>query len=566
MLEAAFRFKDVAHVFFVQATDKESLEHSLLEIAGSIGHDLLSIRYPKADLATIWRSYGPEERIRAFKAWLSHPVNQPNLFVVDDLGGSEDEALIKDALPRGARLILYSTRNPSLLGCLERESQQYLVSDMDIGEIVPLMLTILRRSGVSDADISGSELEAVANVVGGHPLAACRAVMYILNVLSQNANKSPASVFVTLFSGADWEARLQFLRYKPRIGLSLMDTFTISLERMRGHRKETEKFLEFLAFVSGSDRSLDFRMFLGVRRPWLEEMMSCLKDYELLAKGLTGRSQYLAELESVSIGVRPHPSKPLQIHPLWRECIQQRVGMRGRVRWLRQIFVISHGSWAREEEESVAILRPFIYNALSIARRFGIPCDDLVDSPDLKGWLDCFNEDRDGPLVNMACERSSPSPSQKSNVPNISGQQELGTLERSSEARQKALESMIYLKGSCQQILDALKSSNLPDPTDGSPFLLQLVTQLNSLKSLEENYEGQLKGEYGTPAADLHCVVYDILIEIAPFFRVRNPLLDIRLRDRKEKWATDRQEIFKRRKPRRLSSVGSADGVSFGIF
>jgi len=87
-------------------------DHALLEIATSIEHNLLSTRFPHSDLTAIWRDYQPQERIQAFKMWLGHHINQPKLFIVDDLDGFKDESLIQAALPREAEVIIYSTRDP----------------------------------------------------------------------------------------------------------------------------------------------------------------------------------------------------------------------------------------------------------------------------------------------------------------------------------------------------------------------------------------------------------------------------------------------------------------------
>ena len=132
----------MSNVFFIQARDLEGLKSGFLDIATSIGHDLLSIPFPHR------RSYGPSERGRAFKTWLGHSSNQASLFIVDDLDGLKDESLIKAALPREAQYILHSTRDPSHIGSLEQDSQTCYVPTMRDDEIVSLMTTTMRRSGV----------------------------------------------------------------------------------------------------------------------------------------------------------------------------------------------------------------------------------------------------------------------------------------------------------------------------------------------------------------------------------------------------------------------------------
>lgn len=216
---------------------------------------------------------------------------------------------------------------------------------MNVDEVATLMTTIIRKSGhiFRHALTCEGELESIAGMVDGHALGACRAIGYILHVLTQTDDR-PAGKFLDMFNGSDWEARSRFLQYRPTIGRSIMETFVISLDRIRQHKEDALRLLNLLGFLNSKDRSLDFRDFLRPRRPWLTELQSKLPDYDLFAKGLVGQGECLSELENVSLGVRPDVSSPLHIHPLWLECIQQRVGLESRVRWIRQILIICHGS------------------------------------------------------------------------------------------------------------------------------------------------------------------------------------------------------------------------------
>ena len=92
------------------------LEDALFNIALGARHDILSMRHPHTDLATIWRAMGKIERIAAIKTWLGDLRNQPTIFFVDDLDKLQDEEAIKVALPREAQ-------NYSLLQ--ERSQHQY---------------------------------------------------------------------------------------------------------------------------------------------------------------------------------------------------------------------------------------------------------------------------------------------------------------------------------------------------------------------------------------------------------------------------------------------------------
>ena len=384
MLEIALRFKATANIFFIHPHDVKSLESSFLELANDIGQDLLSSRYLSTDIAAIWRNFGPSQRIKTFKAWLAEPNNQPLLFIVDDLDSLTNEVAIRAALPREARIILCSTRDPSIIESLDRHFQEHRVSTMDVDEMASLMTMILKRSGTtfSDAQISETDLEAIANVVDGHALAACRAVSYIIHILSQITIDAPAKEFVAMFQGSGWKARGHFLRYRPRFGFSIMDTFVLSLERLRRHQVAAPRFLELLAFISSKDQSLDFRKFLRIERPWLDDLRTSLPDYEIFAAGLLEQGAYLTELENVSVGFRDALNTPMRLHPLWLECIRQRAEPDGRQRWLHQILLLCHWPSLREGTESYdeIVLRPFIVNAFQIAEDFQIDAREIVAS------------------------------------------------------------------------------------------------------------------------------------------------------------------------------------------
>ena len=535
----------MSNVFFIQARDLETLESAFLDIATSIGHDLLSIRFPHTDLAGIWRSYGPSERVRAFKTWLGHRSNQASLFIVDDLDGFKDETLIKAALPREAEYILYSTRDPSLIGSLERDSQTCYVPTMKDDEVASLMTTTMRRSGVhiSSSTISEDELEAIAKVVDGHALGACRAISYILHVLAQTADESPARVFLDMFKGSDWESRLNFLGYKPRIGFSIMETFATSLERLHRHQKEARRFLKLLAFLSDKDHTLDFRRFLRLERPWLQGLRYILPDYDVFAGGLAGQREYLAELENVSIGVRPDVSSPLQIHPLWLECIRQRAGHEGRVRWIRQIIMICHGSYARGEEQNFLSLRPFLQNSFAIAARFDIRFDELLESQELRNWLNPFHEDVEESLseTEMSSELGDEMEVANTVADGISEAVPV-TLRETPELFQ----NMVDLRGSCNQAAQALTSLNTSKMSEEvfTSWRQRYLGLLRRLRSLEENEQDLRKIE------TLHLEIYDILLRMAPKFEHLSPRLGDQLRGRKDK--IQREKSIPRQEPKGL--------------
>lgn len=492
---------------------------------------MLSIRFPHSDLAAIWRSYGPSERVHAFKIWLGHPSNQASLFIVDDLDGFKDEALIKAALPREAQVILYSTRDPSLIGSLDRDSQSYYIPTMKEDEMASLMITMIQRSGgiFSRAAMSENELEAIAKVVDGHALGACRAISYILHVLAQ-ITESPAGDFLDMFNGPEWESRLQFLEYKPRIGLSIMETFAVSLGRIHRHQTEAARLLDLLAFLSNKDQSLNFRNFLRFERPWLKDLQPMLPDYDVFASGLTGQREYLADLENVSIGVRTNVSTTLQIHPLWLECVQQRAGHEGRVRWIRQIILLCRSSFDRGERENFICLRPFLQNACAIAKRFKICSDEVLDSQELRSWIDDFNGEVEDPFNggDSDSESSDETEMVAEAMENTTSKAAImtDTLGKISQLSQ----DMTRLRDSCNEAAQTLASSNTSKMSEAAfaSWQLRFRELLRRLRSLTENREDL------HTVVTLHLEIYDLLLSMAPAFERANFMLGNMLRERKK--------------------------------
>ncbi|KAL8664667.1 MAG: hypothetical protein Q9168_007858 [Polycauliona sp. 1 TL-2023] len=566
LLELAFRLRNITNVFSIKPTDAKSLELAFLRIAVSIGHDLLSIRYKNADLASIWRGYSAEERVQAFKTWLGHKDNQPNVFLVDDLDGLCDGNLITAALPSQARVILYSARDPTIMENLERHGEVYHIPDMDTDEMAVLMNATLRRSGsrVSEYAISDVDLESIAGIVSGHALGACRAIAYILNVLSQTSD-TPATAFIKSFKGSDWKARRQFLDYKSRLGLSIMETFAISLERMHPAKGPALKLLEAMAFLSNSGKSLHSRDFFGVQRPWLEELRQDLPDYDIFARGLQDQNEYLLDLERVSIGVRPVVPGPLQIHPLWVECIQQRAEHAGRLRWLRQILILCHASFIHDGQQYLRLLDPFTQNLAMIAARFDILPRDLCKDDDMLDWfrnslpndidahadigpttastsisnnsdddIDPAEEDTDPRLDATVAAKDAIDQRTKTNlldVPTTESQMNIV-----SPSYQTSL-----LHEHCIAAVSFITSSN-PEKLSEEAFAKHVQSYLGLLKRLQEveksmKIQATAQGDHVTVLE-----VYDMLIRMAPAFRSKNPMLGELLRKRKEEFeATLRQ-------------------------
>lgn len=524
LLELAFRCRTSRNVFFIRAYDAASLDQAFLELAMSIGHDILAQRDPSTDVHAMWLQLGPSERIDAFRNWLGEEQNQPSLFIVDDIDGIPDDASIQAAFPRDARCVLFSTRAPSIIDSLDRECKELRISSMDVDEMALLMETILRRSNSQQVDITERELESIAKIVDGHALGACRAISYIISVLAQTAKSRPVEAFLDMITSRDWKARLRFLRYKPRFGQSIMETYGVSLQRIRRHQDEAIFLLELIAFLSNTDDNLDFRQFLDVERPWLTQIKEKLANFETFAEGLSDKDELLAELEHVSIGLRPSFSRALQLHPLWTECTLQRATHDGRCRWLGQILLLCYESWRREE--CVDILRPFILNCVDVAERFDIDLDRLVDSADLSHWLSDVTKPAEDSMVSQELEAITEAENQTPAV-------------KDNEVETEACYRIFCcLQDDCHDLhrrlstLERELAGTVTAPETQQSSVIHFIDRLRRLRKLEDTAH---KGHFAVAKIQqAHVSTYDMLIDIIPLLKQFNQALIYKLNDNKQ--------------------------------
>jgi hypothetical protein len=368
----------------------------LLHIATSIGQELLvSKNVPRSDLATQWASLDPSGRINAFNDWLQTSENQRSLFVFDDIDGFKPEEALLLAIPEGPGSLLCSSRDPKILRSLGRVGEAVSVPPMAPNEIVQLMENILAKdmSLPLEQRPSYEELSAISGAIYGHPLAACRAVIYICDKISLTAIDSPAKEFLDMLQGLEWKLRRNFLDFRPRFGRSIMDTFEASLDRMEPSKKVyAEWVLTFAAFISPNAVNgafVDFRPFFQLDRPWLAELIEDLPDFELFSESKIALMEGLSELEKTSLWCRSPTSSSSwgspPIHPLWLECIRHRVDPAGRLSSLRQIRLLCEASIARHE--MVELFERFKTNALNAAAKFGVQPAELSLSRRAEKWL-----------------------------------------------------------------------------------------------------------------------------------------------------------------------------------
>jgi hypothetical protein len=180
----------------------------------------------------------------------------------------------------------------------------------------------------------------IVDAVQGHPLAASNAVKYIIRVLSQHKEATAGRRFVAMMASNNFQARQHFLCYKPD-SPSIMETFEVSQIRLSKPDAQARALMHFLSLIEteGED-DFDFRDFFFEH--------SCpiptkdFPDHAILGAESFQLQDLFSELEKVSFGERLQTSRPFQFHPLWLECTRHSMGLKGLIRYARQVLLICY--------------------------------------------------------------------------------------------------------------------------------------------------------------------------------------------------------------------------------
>lgn len=504
MLQIANQNRNFSNVFLLPACDEKSLRDGYMEIASRLGHEILTARHSKQDLYSIWCSYTPEEKIEAVKAWFEEPENHDTLFIVDDLDGLKDEDAIQAVLPRQAKIVMLSTRNPGLVSELPRKIDRLRLLPLHVSEAVDLMRASLHNWNKENLPIPEKELEEIAREVACHPLGALNAISYITARLAQDSD-SPVAEFLTILRSKNYHDRLEFLAYKPPFRHSIMQTLDISFKRLRHPDGLVTNLLNLLSFLELDEPDVDFRRFF-FKREWLHELKEDLPDYTIFAAERSKLRAAFEELENVSIGHRVAPALPLQVHPLWMECLRQRLGHDGRIRFLQQVLLVCHGSIIRDEK--LVDIIPHAKNCLYVAVKFQISMDDLSLRPDVRIWIDGFS--------------AKPETAPPAIVPST------GAFRFDQDSYTAALE----LSEDCETATRDCESGDVDaiiSDEKWSTLSESLMSLLKRLQNHEARYQKPLRKEI----CDLHMRAYGSLLIAAFQIRKRNHMLYEQLQRRR---------------------------------
>jgi hypothetical protein len=389
LLEYGFRSRRLKNVFFCQVQPNEEFETSLHKVATVVGADVLPQRIPLADKQTVWNNLSRQERVEAFVSWLSELSSTASVLLFDDVDALADMQGVAWAIGSCAHTVLFTSRNPSVLESLcesaHRDGCPYQISDMSIQELVNLMTHTLRAASLArnPLDISSTNLEKVADIVQGHSMAACRAVQFICQRLALNPGADPTTRFLSSFENGDWETRNAFLEFRQIPGRSLAEVFEASLKRLRESEHLASRLLHFAAFLSETVQH--FRVFMLRDRPWLSAVEAEVPNVSLFRLDRSLFDKLLHDLVNTSALIFLDDGT-LKIHALLQEYLRQRVGHPGRLRILRQIYLLADISVKLDEDTT--IMQQFKDNCIRIAEAFRITVNDIAPSQEVMQIID----------------------------------------------------------------------------------------------------------------------------------------------------------------------------------
>ena len=365
-----------------------------------IGADVLPQRIPIADKQTVWNNLSRQQRVEAFVSWLSELSSTTSVLLFDDVDALADMDGVARAIGSCAHTVLFTSRNPSVLESLcesaHRDGCPYQISDMPIQELVDLMTRTLRAASLArnPLDISSVNLEKVAHMVQGHSMAACRAVQFICQRLALNPGTDPTARFLSSFESGDWETRKAFLEFRPIPGRSLAEVFEASLKRLRESEQLASRLLHFAAFLSETVQH--FRVFMLRDRPWLSVVEAEVPNVGLFRLDGSLFDKLLHDLVNTSALIFLDDGT-LKIHALLQEYLRQRVGHPGRLRILRQIYLLADISI--ELDEDTTIMQQFKDNCIRIAEAFRITVNDIAPPQEVMQIIDNHRQRHNVPRI-----------------------------------------------------------------------------------------------------------------------------------------------------------------------
>ncbi|KAF5868986.1 putative eukaryotic translation initiation factor 3 protein [Botrytis fragariae] len=360
----------------------EALKEAYLDFAMQVGQEYLLQDYQGRDLYAIWRNNTSDEKVERFKKWLGDEENESALLILDHIDGMKKSGQNPIAgVSEQAKNILLTTRNPNIH--LRDGCKTIKLNNMEIDDIVTVLEEVRSLEDEDTEDFLGLNnsdvLLYVAKSVYGHPLAACIAMKYIIQVQSLDDYTSGGQDFVSMLSGSmlsgsDYKARMSFLQYKTQMP-SIMDTLIVSKKRLSHPQGPAWSLMEVLSLLETDESIVDFKKFFAFSNIKNTEEFP---DFDILGLRKGGVMPLLRQIEEVSFMERTRRSKPLRIQPLWAECTRQLMGKNRMLSLMKQIVTICYYSTIAVSEGSMGCnYYPHVKHCIRICGSFDISVSSL---------------------------------------------------------------------------------------------------------------------------------------------------------------------------------------------
>jgi hypothetical protein len=194
-------------VFYLKPGVFKTVSYAIVDISTQIGIDIVRT----AEHRESWRRVSPSESADAFYTWIGDPCNKDSLLVIDDLEAFGESAM-QTIRERPVWHIVISTRD-SDLGEDDEDILKLRLERLGDNDVISILENRHNLLGQQDATLFRQrDLESLAPLVHGHPMAARAIIRFILNRLATFDN--PSKEFLDMFTCKDFERRKAFLQFK----------------------------------------------------------------------------------------------------------------------------------------------------------------------------------------------------------------------------------------------------------------------------------------------------------------------------------------------------------------
>jgi hypothetical protein len=379
--------KSKRNVFYLKPGVFKTVSDAIVDVSTQIGIDIVRT----AEHRESWRRVSPSERADAFYTWIGDPCNKDSLLVIDDLE-SFGESAMQTIREWPVWHIVISTRD-SDLGEDDEDILKFRLERLGDNDVISILENRRNLLGQQDATLFRQrDLESLAPLVHGHPMAARAIIRFILNRLATFDN--PSKEFLDMFTCKDFERRKAFLQFKTD-GSSLWEAFGSSLERLQNHDKggQALKLFQLLPYLQSDHDCIDD--FFKLPKQWLKNSAQGLPDVSIVESGYDLISEWLAKLRSISVYLRASPrSKSLDIHPLILDYALLCISNSDRTRIAKQVFqLLRRLEFKGADVESK--IRPHVLHCVKLCQKLGVSLDSVGLPKDVVQWVKRFNSQRD---------------------------------------------------------------------------------------------------------------------------------------------------------------------------